>query len=437
MGGGFYNFVRQVRKISQIYIFYTMKLKNFFFAAIAAAFAFAACEPADPDTGTGNTGGNTDGDNQGGSSDVVETQTGFTGAGTYWITANDLVGKPVVGNYDYLKVEDAWKKPSGIISSSTQNAFTFAEVEGGYTIQDSNGKYLYATQYRESWNKNFNVSESLPSSGAVWTVEVAQNGECTITNTTSETFIQYSPNYTNFGHYSSAQEGGIYPKLVKVENPVPAVEFDNLVFVADGETKELSVAQTEGLVISAESDNSAFSVTVNANVVSVSAGATTEARTGELTVSMTCNGFAASYVVGLSQSAPIAADAVSATITFDNKETKRTEYNTSKQVWTENGITVTNEKGASTNNVADYERPARFYKSSKLEVAVNGNIVAIEFDCNSKGYATAMQSSIGDAAVQDDDKVRVSLATPAPSYVVESLTGGQVRMDAITVTYTE
>ena len=414
-----------------------MKLKNFFFAAVAAAFAFAACESADPDAGTGNTGGNTDGDNQGGSGDVVETQTGFTGAGTYWITANDLVGKPVVGkNYDYLKVEDAWKKPSGIISSSAQNAFTFAEVEGGYTIQDSNGKYLYATQFSGNWNKNFNVSESLPSSGAVWTVEVAQNGECTITNTTSETFIQYSPNYTNFGHYPSAQEGGIYPKLVKVENPVPAVEFDNLAFVADGETKELSVAQTEGLVISAESDNSAFSVTVNANVVSVSAGATTEARTGELTVSMTCNGFAASYVVGLSQSAPIAADAVSATITFDDKA-KRTEFNTSKQVWTENGITVTNEKGASTSNVADYANPARFYKSTKLEVAVNGNIVSIEFDCNSEDYAAVMQSSIGDAAVQVGDKVTVSLATPAPSYVVESLTGGQVRMDAITVTYTK
>ena len=171
-------------------------------------------------------------------------------------------------------------------------------------------------------------------------------------------------------------------------------------------------------------------------MVSVSAGATTEARTGELTVSMTYNGFAASYVVGLSQSAPIAADAVSATITFDDKA-KRTEFNTSKQVWTENGITVTNEKGASTSNVADYANPARFYKSSKLEVAVNGNIVAVEFDCNSEDYATAMQSSIGDAAVQAGDKVTVSLATPASSYVVESLTGGQVRMDAITVTYTE
>ena len=30
----------------------TMKLRNFFFAALAATFAFASCESADPDNGT-------------------------------------------------------------------------------------------------------------------------------------------------------------------------------------------------------------------------------------------------------------------------------------------------------------------------------------------------------------------------------------------------
>ena len=52
-----------------------------------------------------------------------------------------------------------------------------------------------------------------------------------------------------------------------------------------------------------------------------------------------------------------------ATITFDNK-TKRTEYSTTKQVWEENGIKVTNNKASSSSNVADYAKPARFYASS-------------------------------------------------------------------------
>ena len=49
-GGGFYNFAENVSKNSQIYIINIMKLKNFFLAALAAAFAFASCELIDPDT---------------------------------------------------------------------------------------------------------------------------------------------------------------------------------------------------------------------------------------------------------------------------------------------------------------------------------------------------------------------------------------------------
>ena len=47
----------------------------------------------------------------------------------------------------------------------------------------------------------------------------------------------------------------------------------------------------------------------------------------------------------------MAAD-TTATITFD-ATSKRTVFNTNQQVWVENGITVTNNKSASTSNVAD------------------------------------------------------------------------------------
>ena len=50
-GGGFYNFAEQACKYSQIYNNNIMKLKNFFFAALAATFAFASCEQADPNGG--------------------------------------------------------------------------------------------------------------------------------------------------------------------------------------------------------------------------------------------------------------------------------------------------------------------------------------------------------------------------------------------------
>ena len=59
-----------------------------------------------------------------------------------------------------------------------------------------------------------------------------------------------------------------------------------------------------------------------------------------------------------------------ATISFADKA-QRTTFTTSQQVWQQNGITVTNNKAASTNNVADYAKPARFYAGSNLIVEMD------------------------------------------------------------------
>ena len=123
-----------------------------------------------------------------------------------------------------------------------------------------------------------------------------------------------------------------------------------------------------------------------------------------------------------------------ATITFDDTA-KRTERTTSIQVWEENGIKVTNNKASSTSNVADYVKPARFYKSSELIVEGAG-MTTIVFDCNSGSYATALKNSIGTVTgatvTVSSDKVTVVLSAAVDSFTV-TLTGGQVRMDGITV----
>lgn len=124
-----------------------------------------------------------------------------------------------------------------------------------------------------------------------------------------------------------------------------------------------------------------------------------------------------------------------ATITFDNTS-KRTILTTSQQVWEENGIKVINDK-ASSSNVADYVKPARFYKGSKITVDAPGNIVLIVFDCNSSSYATALKNSIKTGTVSvSSDKVTVTLTDEVTSFVIEKLSA-QVRMDSITVTYLE
>lgn len=121
-----------------------------------------------------------------------------------------------------------------------------------------------------------------------------------------------------------------------------------------------------------------------------------------------------------------------ATLTFDNLS-KRTEFDTSHQVWVENGITLTNNKSSSTNNVASYSSPVRFYAKSELVITAPSNITKIVFTCNTTAYATTLGNSISGSTV-NGKLVTVELSGEAATYTVASLSG-QVRMDSIEVTY--
>ena len=126
-----------------------------------------------------------------------------------------------------------------------------------------------------------------------------------------------------------------------------------------------------------------------------------------------------------------------ATLSFADA-TNRVEFDANHQVWSANGITLTNNKGASTSNVADYVAPARFYKSSELIVECEKAMVKIVFACNNASYATALQNSITSGNVTvDGSSVIVTFDSAVTSYTVASLTGGQVRMNSLTVTFAE
>lgn len=134
---------------------------------------------------------------------------------------------------------------------------------------------------------------------------------------------------------------------------------------------------------------------------------------------------------------PVTGD--TATISFADTA-NRTVFNTEQQVWEQNGIVVTNDKGASTSNIADYSDPVRFYKGSKVTVKVeSGKMAAVIFHCNDykPDYATAMQDSISGASVSvNGSDVTATLNSAADTFVVEQLTA-QSRVNSITVVYAE
>ena len=128
----------------------------------------------------------------------------------------------------------------------------------------------------------------------------------------------------------------------------------------------------------------------------------------------------------------------SASISFADVA-NRVSISDAQQVWKQNGITVTNDKGASTSNVADYSDPVRFYKSSNLTVAADKAFSQVIFYCDDykATYPTDLQDSITSGSVTVDGAVvTVTLSAATTSYAITGL-AGQVRMDSLTVVFAE
>lgn len=141
-------------------------------------------------------------------SDVEE----FIG-GSYYMVADGSVGAAAFkysytyGNLNSIDVTVS----NGEVDTDAVNAFTFAPTNNGYYLIDVYGRYLYQTG---TYN-NFNVSYTVPESGAVWTVDVASNGSATITNNSTGKVLQYSGG--KWGAFADVT--GSIPTLYKAPYP--------------------------------------------------------------------------------------------------------------------------------------------------------------------------------------------------------------------------
>lgn len=91
--------------------------------------------------------------------------------GDYWIVYDGKYMYPgnESANYYYGNLEENGYK---------DNVFTITAVEGGYTIQDSYGRYLYQSGTYTS----FNVNASMPGTGAVWTIVTNEDNTYSVKN---------------------------------------------------------------------------------------------------------------------------------------------------------------------------------------------------------------------------------------------------------------
>lgn len=122
--------------------------------------------------------------------------------------SSQLAMKPLDGskNYGYPSAASVTTDNGDTISlSSTDDFFTLEAKNGGYTIMDSKGRYLW----HEGSYRTISVSSSA-SKASVWTITPNADGTCKIL-TDDSYYIQYSTSHSSYGCYNSKQ--GIMPML--------------------------------------------------------------------------------------------------------------------------------------------------------------------------------------------------------------------------------
>lgn len=163
--------------------------------------------------------------------------------------------------YGYLPTKTATAVNGKYIETVECAGFTFTAVDGGYTIQDELGRYVYHTEART----NFNYAAEQPAEGAVWSVDVDTDGNATIA--CNGYTVYYSTKYETYGCYPADKvtEEHVLPKLfMQREYPTYTVTPENNATIDKLEkiiiTCEEGIAATNDLVIKAEGKSATFTI---------------------------------------------------------------------------------------------------------------------------------------------------------------------------------
>lgn len=182
----------------------------------------------------------------------------------YAIVAADSAATLFYGDktYGYLPTKTATEANGKYIETVECAGFTFTAVDGGYTIQDELGRYVYhAGTYT-----NFNYSAEKPAEGAVWSVATDAEGNATIA--CDGYTVYFSTKYGTYGCYPADKvtEEHVLPRLYTQREyptytvlPATGSTFDK--FESISVTCEEGIAATDDLKVEAEGIKTTFTIT--------------------------------------------------------------------------------------------------------------------------------------------------------------------------------
>lgn len=198
---------------------------------------------------------------------------------SYVIAADGLAAIPLDATYKYgylytSEVEDY----ETYVETVAHNAFTFTAAEEGYTIQDAFGRYLYMSGTYTS----FNVSATMPESGAIWDVTFNDDGTANIVNIEKSSTVYYSTQYTSYGCYPATKvtDAMVLPSLyLQVEYPTAEITPANNIELDSFQTITITCPQgiaPDGKFTAVATDYNTISVDltftqVDANTITLTA----------------------------------------------------------------------------------------------------------------------------------------------------------------------
>lgn len=234
-------------------------------------------------------------------------------------------------------------------------------------------------------------------------------------------FYGYLTNYN--GTLEVSSKDGDYTYMEEVTRGTSTITVDEA-SSANAQVVELSAESgTNGTTftfkVTVDSGHQITAVKVNGVEVTASEGVYTGTIGGNTTVKVETAEEGAALPV------------LAASISFADKA-NRVSQDVNSQVWEQNGITFTNNKGSSTSNVADYANPVRCYKSSDIQVEYTG-IVKLVFHCNSRSNLVSCNNISGGGVLTTEGTiVTITFETPVDIVTLTTL-GVQARIDSIDV----
>ena len=102
-------------------------------------------------------------------------------------------------SYGYFQPVAVTANDGTVTGYEASAAWTIVNVsDGNFTIQDANNRYIYMSGTYNS----FNVSDSKPESGYLWTAVANQDGTVKLMNVEMSKYISYDESYSSFGAYA-------------------------------------------------------------------------------------------------------------------------------------------------------------------------------------------------------------------------------------------